>query len=267
MSIRGCVIGNSHVAALKLGWQAVKADYPEIEIDFFAGPRQRLSKTFVRKGVLTTRDEIVAENLRLTGGSDRIDLRSYDFFCVSGGGASSRILLLMQADHMPYGGSNSGEMYISEAYLRACYEARLRHSAAKHLVDLLTEASPAPVFYVPDPHLSNDQDTLMRYLETVLKVQARNGFDLSRAIFNETVESVFSNATEILFQLPETLDGPLLTKVEFARGPGLSQAQADDEAEESDFGDIFHLNSRYGALFWVEFFRQHRLSDEHAIAE
>lgn len=264
MSTRGCVIGNSHVAALKLGWQAVKADYPEIELDFFAGPRQRLGKTFVRKGVLTTKDEIVAENLRLTGGSDKIDLRSYDFFCVSGGGASSRILLLMQANHMPYGGANSGEMYISEAYLRACYEARLRSSAAKHLVDLLTAASTAPVFYVPDPHLSNERDVLARSLDAVLKVEARNGFDLSRAIFTETVESVFSNATEILFQLPETLDGPLLTKVEFARGPGLSQAtdQADEEPEESEFGDIFHLNSQYGALFWAEFFRQHQLSGD-----
>jgi hypothetical protein len=259
MTVRGCVVGNSHVGALRLGWQVIKDDYPTVDMTFFASPRQRLRKTFVRRGILATKDETVAENLRLTGGSETIDLRAYDFLCICGCGINSRMLLQMQAGHIPFGGTHAGEMVISEAYLRECYAASLGRSTSRHLLDIISAATKASVYVVPDPHLANAPEALEKYLDYVMTVQERGGFALSRSIFMESIEAVFADAKKVLFQVPETLDGPLLSRMEFARGPGFMAIEPERDDGEDDIqsvNDIVHLNADYGVLFWKKFFSE-----------
>jgi hypothetical protein len=41
MTRRLCLIGNSHLAAFKMGWEAVRADHPEADVTFFVEAKGR----------------------------------------------------------------------------------------------------------------------------------------------------------------------------------------------------------------------------------
>ena len=54
-----CLIGNSHLGALKLGWPSIAADFPEMELDFYASAGDSLAFS-----VSGNRLEPVTEDIR-----------------------------------------------------------------------------------------------------------------------------------------------------------------------------------------------------------
>jgi hypothetical protein len=254
MTVRGCVLGNSHIAALRIGWDQIGGDFPDVKLDFYGSPRERLRHTTVENGKLVATAENVADDLAKTGGSDKIDLSLYDFFCIVGCGANSRIVLRMQAHHVTYGYKLADEMYISEAYLRDCYETHLRGTASKHLAEKLSGATNARVFVVPDPHLANDDGPdRFKGRDFVAAAQRRKSLEFSDKVFSDTFTKVFSGAN-VVFQDPETLDGPLMTNKVYSRG-GLALEHVGLGGEEEEArADIVHVNAEYGKKFWRNFF-------------
>ncbi len=81
--MRICVLGNSHVACLKQGWDHVGARYPDLKVTFFAS-RQEGLKALRRDGdSLTPGNAALAKDLAFTsGGLDRVELAAYDVFLV-----------------------------------------------------------------------------------------------------------------------------------------------------------------------------------------
>lgn len=259
MSIRGCILGNSHTAALKMGWKRIRDQHPDVSLTFFAARRQLLRKTMIEEGMLKATTRNVAKEMEKSGGTSEIELEDYDFFLIVGGGASSRALLDMLEQHSLRETRLGGEMLISEGFLRDSFESRLQRNAAKHLVDVLTTASGKPVFVVPDPHLPNNPEKV-KLLAYVTKVKKTNTFPLMANIFAETMGKVYSNATAVLFQYPETLDGPLLTKSIYARD--YEHDRDEDVAPESEDDDLeidfVHTNAEYGEIFWNRFLAENK---------
>lgn len=79
-----CVFGNSHIAAMHLGWKLLAPSHPQTEVVFFGAPNGDMSGVEYSDATLIPTDEVVAENFRRSGGSERIALADYDAIVIVG---------------------------------------------------------------------------------------------------------------------------------------------------------------------------------------
>src|ERR1700726_4363476 len=81
--MRVCVIGNSHVAALKLGWTQVRTTYPKVEITFFAHAGLFINYLKLEDSCLVPTTEDLRKAIAFTsGGQDRIRPEAFDCFLI-----------------------------------------------------------------------------------------------------------------------------------------------------------------------------------------
>jgi hypothetical protein len=82
---RICVLGNSHVASLKLGWDSLKTQYPNVDITFFANRQRRMEALQVEKGKLVPDNEALKTAIAYTSnGLTSIDSRKFDLYLLYG---------------------------------------------------------------------------------------------------------------------------------------------------------------------------------------
>ncbi len=53
-----CLIGNSHLGALKLGWPSIAAEFPEMNLDFYASAGDSLDLAVMAGRIEPTTDAI-----------------------------------------------------------------------------------------------------------------------------------------------------------------------------------------------------------------
>lgn len=84
--MRLCIIGNSHIAALKTAWDAsIGVEYPGLRPTFFGARGGGLTRLDVQGDVLSTDDPKIRSDLAFTsGGQCRIDPADHDAFLVYG---------------------------------------------------------------------------------------------------------------------------------------------------------------------------------------
>lgn len=79
------ILGDSHVAALRLGWEQIADEYPEVDVSFFAQRRDGLKDLEVQPGRLVPRSEALREAFRFTsGGLEEVQIDVYDAVLVHG---------------------------------------------------------------------------------------------------------------------------------------------------------------------------------------
>ena len=83
--VKICVIGTSHLGALKLGWDMVRGDFPDLELVFFGSPGTSLRQMRTKGTRLVADDEELARNLAFTsGGLSEIVIAEHDAFLLCG---------------------------------------------------------------------------------------------------------------------------------------------------------------------------------------
>lgn len=148
------VIGNSHAAAYKLGWEQLKGDYPQISLRFYGATGAKLSALRVRKGALVTDSEDLKASLVWTsGGQDHIP-GSFDAYIVVGLGFSFAPLMRVLRAHRPpaFFDPQSDHHLISEDCFEQAMDARLKGSVAVTTLDKLKRVTDAPVIFAPNPY-------------------------------------------------------------------------------------------------------------------
>ena len=75
-----CFIGNSHLAAVKLGWEAFAKEQSAAEPAFFGSARNTLLNTIVDGGTLRPTDDVVRRSFRASAGQDAVTLADYEGF-------------------------------------------------------------------------------------------------------------------------------------------------------------------------------------------
>lgn len=82
---RICVLGDSHIAALKLGWDKIASQHPNFELVFFADRLDGLKGMYTKDGILhPDNDELASSISHTSGGINHIDPFSYDLFLLYG---------------------------------------------------------------------------------------------------------------------------------------------------------------------------------------
>ena len=86
---RVCVLGNSHLAAVKLGWNQRAAAHPDLHCDFFGAPKNGMAEVAFEDGLIVPQNEAVRAAFAMTsGGRESVQLRDYDCVVAVGLGFS-----------------------------------------------------------------------------------------------------------------------------------------------------------------------------------
>lgn len=225
-ALRICILGNSHAACLKEGWDRMANKYPHLQLTFFAARRDLLKGLHRTGNVLLPDTPGLARNLAFTSnGEEQVDLENYDIFLLQGLGL-----------HLP--GLDSR---LSQAVLRQTHRDILHRSLSLALCKLIREASEAPIYLGHNPQKAGQMANPQR-------LPYRAAWALMQA--------ELPAASAVLLEQPaETLVNDWHTRNELSRGSTrldvgdrISGAPHDDEDNE-------HMNADFGCIFLEHFFK------------
>jgi hypothetical protein len=235
-----CVIGDSHLAAMKQGWENIAEEFSGISLTFFGAPAPLIEQIRVEDGAIVPTSSKTTRFFRHTsGGAARIDA-SYDRVLVCGMKFGFwRALVLYQHCRREDEGKDERQPLSDACYARAI-EDYLADTPCIATLGLLRGIGAGPVGIVPSPYPSEES-------------RKPGSRELARARGDEArVARNYANAAEGLGRrlgfrpfLPPTalLASPLATKAEYARDSVALMLKA----KAHDAGEYLHMNAAYGA--------------------
>jgi hypothetical protein len=227
-----CVMGNSHIAALKLGYEMIAADYPHAPLTFFGdrGAGMRFLRAEGTK-LVPTNEKLRTALRHTSGGKDCIDTTAYDIIVVVGlelepffddatQGYSRKLLVQTLKDNANDPGYTFFGMF---SRMRAVYKKPIYMAHAP-----LRAQSNEPMGEGPE-----------RYLAAV-------------ALFNE----IFLKPQDmtLLPQPPETVVSGNRTAHHYSVGSMRLSVGSLTDAELHASDDHYHMNAEFGAVWLRGFF-------------
>jgi hypothetical protein len=249
-----CIIGNSHVAAIKQAWTnrapAVASDF---SLTFFSAQNKYMARLKLEGRVLVPDSEFLERKLSFTSdGISRIEVDSYDVFVFIGSGFCVDVEKICD-DGSTIAGLKFGlKNLVSRACFAAVVEARLRETLLVELVEKVSALSKAPVLLATAPYLSENalgDDTLrddprFRDHEFLTEIVA-----IGRAAAQRVAAQL---GAEIIWQDDSTVGIPGFTKAEF----GLNPVRFAMRGGKSPVTDRRHGNEDYGFLVLMKILRR-----------
>jgi hypothetical protein len=231
-----CVLGNSHVAALKTGLdQLGEPMRRRWQVAFFASPGKTLSSFAARQGRLATTKSRIADNVAHTsGGLAEVDPADHDLFLLHG--------LLPACCYEIF-----TPRYLSTQFVQRHLAAAWAGSVARELHAELRHLTDKPIVISAQPLLSDTASRVQRAVQSSPTMPAD-----THQLFAAQHE-VWGKGTFWLPQPSCTTAGKVFTLHSFSEGSTrLEQpGKAADEAHRSV--DQKHMNASYGAALWEEF--------------
>lgn len=250
--IRLCVIGNSHMAAYKLGWDALSAaEDPAgkaISPTFFGAPRDGIRHMKQESGrIVPTRKDIADGFERMSKGQREIRLAEYDAFLLVGLNVSIKRILRFYKTHSWYGlapdpGRTLVPVHFAQDFLAERYsDTLLVETAAK-----VREGTNAPIIAVAEPFWASwvreDSGDKPDYgWDAVI----RNG-DAERlgVMFHQSVAAALDGNAVFVPQAPETVADGIMTRAEF------NKEASRLISGEGGGTDAAHMNGEFGRTMW-----------------
>jgi len=232
-ALRVCIIGNSHMGALKLGLEQIAAAYPDIAVTFFGHRADRLRGLVLRDGRLeASNQDLRAAITHTSGGLDHIDPAAYDIFLVH----ALDIKGFFPDAARPY------SRQVLAATLRDI--AQYPNFLVRIVRDLRT-LTDKPVYiglaplYAASATAQADESGAARYLDTV-------------ALMNEVL---FAGINVIAQSQPaETVLNAAHTSIAYSVGSRRLGVGDNVEQLEHPETDVAHMNAAFGALWLRDFF-------------
>lgn len=244
MTLKIGVIGNSHLAAFRLGWDQISAEFPGVDPVFFGSPATSMRQMRVEGNALVPTSDLVRENLLWTsGGHDQIPGDMDAYILVGMGFSFIHLMALLQNHRLPEQDdpSNHGHQLISRDFFESAMKATLDNSNAVMIIRMMKSISRSPMFYAPNPYGTNEvlEDAAHDYY---LDAAVRNRvFDF----YSSSLDRLNHDECQVAPQPTETIADRMFTKIEFSRG---SVKLKKGMASLHDGKDYFHMNATFGAV-------------------
>lgn len=249
-----CVIGNSHLAALKLGWDQIKADHPQVDITFIGAPGNHMEDLRVRDGkVFAGNPSLKYKISKLCKNFDEIKISDFDQFIIVGSnfGIGHVAYAFGEASTVDLG-PTAGKLLVSEPVFKLGLAGRLRSAFGWRIAQAIRhEPGSHSVRLVPAPHpsvsiLEDPSDKkLPKIYANIMKSSAAG---LLHRYYADVLEEL-SSEVEIASQPQSTIDRLGLTKSEFSRGSVFLTNKLDQGHGENEH---LHMNGAYGAALLTE---------------
>lgn len=248
MTRRICVLGNSHTAALKGGWES-GGGRPGLVPDFFGALSSGMASLAFSDGQLLPQDPEAAAFFRSISGTGKGAIAAdYDAFLLCGMGLFPvPVFQNYSRFATPSTRNSDAPHYVSDACIDDLLWDHIGRSMMLHCARLVRQVTDAPVFLAWQAF----------YAETLFDIEWRaaqmtpileNGdqpYVLAR--MKAVEDRLAAEGFQILHQPPETLAQGIMTRAEFSRGSVLFRQEL---TQQHRANDVFHMNSDYGARCW-----------------
>lgn len=241
MSFAIGVVGNSHIAAYKLGWERLKDGHPGIDLTFFGATGRKMGALRVQDGALVPGTEQLKASLKWTsGGQDRIR-GGFDAYLVVGMGFSFPLAMRILRTHRPPSlfCPYADRQLISEECLRQATRGLLMQSIAVRTLRKLRTITDAPIVYVPNP-----------YPTKLVLASPEAGYwgcvPVRQQVFRwyrETLEEL-GTTCRVMEQPESTIEDGMFTRELFSVGSVRLTQDLDERHPDDDYG---HMNGEFGA--------------------
>jgi hypothetical protein len=165
MTLRGCLFGDSHIAALKTAWSRSPSRWPGLGMEFIGAHGHGIGDLEIRDDAARPRSRKLAENLTVLNGRSEFPLAGYDFFAITGG----RMSVFRTVSHYRRFGwldlpslahvtdpDDLDRELISTPTLMAALVDSYRATIGFQLAARLTRATGKPVYLLEQPRPSAD---------------------------------------------------------------------------------------------------------------
>ncbi|WP_198036700.1 hypothetical protein [Halomonas sp. GT] len=225
-----CVIGNSHVGALKRAWKSMPDRHSSATITFFASRGKSLEGLVADGGKLIPETEALKKSLEFTsGGKQLIDPDEYDIFLVYG--LSARGLFISPKRHYSF------------AVLKQAAFDHVDGTLSFNLVRKIRELTEKTVFVGHNP--------LGAFRGVEFKVVEPEAYLFGLEVANDFVYS--SIDSELVAQPSYTIVSGRFTHPSFSKGSkrlSIGDKFDDETHPENDYG---HMNDEFGAAWLTSF--------------
>lgn len=239
-----CLIGNSHLVALRAGWDTIKDDHPDISADFFAIARSGFRNAELDGTTLIpTRPRQRAQMAEFSG-ADSIDLSAYDAFAFVGFVIGlPRVLRYLQG-HGIAGEIEDTPQIVPYAMLQDAWDEQLSTTALPRLTELVRQVSDAPIVNLVRPMrsaliLDEDSTRAAFYSQEV----DRDGLPYANTLVDRLMAPHHAAGMVTLAQPHETTVKGLLTRKRYSDAP----ERLPDGNPPKGGVEVNHMNAAFGA--------------------
>lgn len=230
--MRIAVIGNSHVASLKTGWDSVGEKFPGIELHFYASRGTGIESLVCVDGVLQATLPRVTQDFLFTSGlAGEIAMANYDAFLVYG--------LQLVVSRL------SGEL--SSAVRNAVWRGIAGRSNNDRVVRLIRSGSDAPIVVGANPQPAASAEGSKPLAAGLPYAQA---FRELRPVIE------MDEVTLFLEQPAQTLADGWHTRPEYSAGSTRLDVGDRISGKPHPSDDVAHMNGAFGEIMLVEAFRR-----------
>lgn len=254
MPMRLCVIGNSHLAAMKLGWdQSVAADpalREAVAPVFFGAPRDGMRHVKMDASGLHPRKPGIREHfLRTSGGAEAVEWSRYDAFLLVGLNASLKRTLRFYKTHAWFGqGGTGGKTVVSPGFAREFLTERYRETLIYTLASGIAAAARKPVYAFGEPHWASWAQSSGEGPDYGWAAAIAAGDAASiGSVFGLALRDALAPHAVLIAQPDETVQDCILTKADYNKD---ASPLITGEGGETDAS---HMNAAYGAACWAAF--------------
>ncbi|KGF72923.1 hypothetical protein DO97_04305 [Neosynechococcus sphagnicola sy1] len=218
-----CVLGNSHVGSLKNAWDELQRKYPNIEITFFAAPKNDLSGLSIRNQELVPTNKGLEKILHYTsGGKTKVNPKDFDLFLIYG--LYFRVLKL-------------DERFSDAVLIQACRDNYLQ-SLNYQVAAMVRQLSSRQIYIGHHP----------------LKASESTVCSESKSISYNRVLGMTSTIPNIsnLYFLPQpeiTIENGWNTRIEYSKGSTRLEINVSRKNIEHPNSDLVHMNEKFGEIY------------------
>ncbi|MGB7317200.1 MAG: hypothetical protein WBC85_04465 [Planktotalea sp.] len=251
-----CVIGNSHVAALKDGWPPLTGFADHVHADFFGCLKDGMKSFGEIEGKLGPLDPEAAaffKGIATTG--DFVEADRYEAFVLTGMKFFPNNLIRDYANFATPSTHNheTARNFVSDATLEEALWDELKSGMMLHTARTLRAHTNAPIFIVWQPFLS-EVLTQIEWREAMYRplIAAGDGAFVQKIMDNFDAR-LEAEGFQVLRQPKETIVDGVMTRKSFAEGS--KQFRKGGGAEHRAL-DVFHMNADFGRLCWETWFAE-----------
>lgn len=231
-----CLIGNSHVANLKLGWPEVEPDFPDYSLVFFASDGLSMHVE-ISDGKLVAPESGIRARMAMTSKTDGDIAPIYDAYVVCGLGLSSLRAILTMSRTMAARRLAGLKTPATVEDIALGMEQLMRDAIAIDILSKLRHLTQQPIFLIATPLTAHE-----RHPEIWDKMDAQKRLDFVAAAYHLACTQVAREYDAVFVPQPAETVGPnvLTTRPEFYRLP-LEQVLLEKVPHT-------HMNPAFGAI-------------------
>lgn len=242
---RICVIGDSHVAALRKAHMTAGPGATPAEITFFAAATDGMRGARAKNGSLVPENEKLLWRFRSTsGGSESIDPEDFDVFVLYAMEVRYQHGLRLLETHQFFGESR-GLPHVSDSAYACAIAGKLRQSTAYHVAVQLRSITAKPIYVLPQPLPAESVVVERADFEHLATIDA-DIVAMSSRVTDSQIRAVFEEWSVEPLTHDDSLRAETgLTPDEYTRG-SLRLTTKLQETHSDD--DTAHMNEEFGRV-------------------